>query len=286
MYKEMPKDKKIAFGWYGGKFIHLEWLLPLLPECNHYVEPFAGSASVLLNKKPSPLETFNDIDGELVNFFRVLRDQPAALVRQISLTPIARAEFVEAIHGGVEGLSDLERARRFYIRARQTRMGLGQTAKMAQWANCISVSSSGMADIISRWQHGCAGLDELAARFLSVQIENRPAVDVMRIYDTPETLFYCDPPYLPETRKSKNNYAFEMTEADHEAFLQSANEIKGLVAISGYESDLYMDMLPEGDWLIHSGPEKLSRASTYEHRREVLWTNYDPDEFNRQYSLF
>jgi DNA adenine methylase len=82
----------IAFGWYGGKYSHLDWLLPLLPTCHHYCEPFGGSAAVLLNRQPSPVETYNDIDGEIVNFFTVLREQKEALIEAIGLTPFSREE--------------------------------------------------------------------------------------------------------------------------------------------------------------------------------------------------
>jgi hypothetical protein len=87
------KRKLIAFGWYGGKFSHLAWLLPLLPQCHHYCEPFAGSAAVLLNRQPSPVETYNDVDGEVANFFRVLREQSGELIKHIGLTPFSREEF-------------------------------------------------------------------------------------------------------------------------------------------------------------------------------------------------
>lgn len=121
-------NKVIAFGWYGGKYSHLDWLLPLLPQTKHYCEPFGGSAAVLLNKEPSPVETYNDIDSELVNFFRVLRDQKEALIEAIGLTPFSREEFELAIAPPVQDISDVERARRFFIRARQVRSGLAQTA--------------------------------------------------------------------------------------------------------------------------------------------------------------
>src|SRR5437899_977604 len=109
------RTKRIAFGWYGGKFSHLDWLLPLLPKCHHYCEPFAGSAAVLLNRQPSPVETYNDIDGEIVNFFRVLRDQPADLTRRITLTPLSRDEFYREL-SGENVANDLERARGFFVR--------------------------------------------------------------------------------------------------------------------------------------------------------------------------
>ncbi|XQQ06065.1 MAG: DNA adenine methylase [Leptolyngbya sp. IPPAS B-1204] len=105
--------KVIAFGWYGGKFNHLNWLLPLLPDVTHYCEPFGGSAAVLLNRKPAPVETYNDLDGEVVNFFRVLRDSQEELIRAIGLTPFAREELRIAAEEPIEGLTELERARRF-----------------------------------------------------------------------------------------------------------------------------------------------------------------------------
>ncbi len=107
--------RRLVFGWYGGKFSHLEWLLPLLPDCHHYCEPFAGSAAVLINREPSPVETYNDIDGAVVNFFRVLRNSPDELIRLISLTPFSREEFFESLDGlGQLGL-DWHRRRRWAV---------------------------------------------------------------------------------------------------------------------------------------------------------------------------
>jgi DNA adenine methylase len=136
--------RKIAFGWYGGKFSHLEWLLPLLPDAHHYCEPFGGSAAVLLNRPPTPVETYNDLDGEIVNFFRVLRDKKADLVEAIGLTPFSREEFYIACEPPGKRISNLERARRFFVRARQVRTGLAQTASLGRWANCKNTSRSGI----------------------------------------------------------------------------------------------------------------------------------------------
>ena len=166
--------KLIAFGWYGGKFSHLESLLPLLPQCHHYCEPFAGSAALLLNRPPSPVETYNDLDGEVCNFFRVLRDAPEDLMRRIALTPFSREEF--AIACAIDhDLSGVERARRFYVRARQVRTGLAQSASIGRWANCKNTSRRGMSGVVSRWLGGVEALSEVAERLLRVQIENRPA---------------------------------------------------------------------------------------------------------------
>jgi DNA adenine methylase len=147
--------KLIAFGWYGGKFSHLNWLLPLLPQTTHYCEPFGGSAAVLLNREPSPIETYNDIDSEVVNFFRVLREQQEALIQAIGLTPFSREEFELAISQPVQDISDLERARRFFVRARQVRSGLAQTASSGRWANCLLTSRAGMGGAVSRWFRKC-----------------------------------------------------------------------------------------------------------------------------------
>jgi len=153
--------KVIAFGWYGGKFNHLNWLLPLLPQATHYCEPFAGSAAVLLNRKPSPVETYNDIDGEVFNFFRVLHDQKEDLIQAIGLTPFSREELRMAVEEPIDNLSELERARRFFVRARQVRTGLAQTASPGRWAHCKLTSRAGMAGAVSRWLGSVEGLSKI-----------------------------------------------------------------------------------------------------------------------------
>ena len=263
--------KLIAFGWYGGKFSHLSWLLPLLPECHHYCEPFAGSAAVLLNRKPSPVETYNDIDGEITNFFRVLRDQTDELIKAIAFTPFSREEFYWAVTEDGEQLNELERARRFFIRARQSRTGLAQTASLGRWANCKNTSRAGMSGVVSRWLGSVEQLPEIALRLLRVQLENRPAVDVIRLYDSSGTLFYCDPPYIHASRGEDKAYGFEMDEASHKELSEVLHGCKGKVAISGYRCDL-MDELYK-DWQCQEAPPKLCH-SVKGQRQEALWTNY------------
>lgn len=265
------RKKKIAFGWYGGKFSHLQWLLPLLPDCHHYCEPFAGSAAVLINRQPSPLETYNDLDGDVVNFFRVLRDNGEELIHKLKLTPFSREEFYHSLND-IE-CNDVERARRFFIRARQTRTGLAQTATLGRWANVKSGSRAGMAGVVSRWLGGVEGLAEIADRLIRVQFENRPAIDVMRTYDTPQTLFYCDPPYLHSTRGDRSAYRFEMTNDEHRQFSDVANSVSGLVAISGYRDTLMDELF--GDWYRFDAPPTLAH-STKSLRQESLWMNYHP----------
>ena len=285
--QRLTKPKKlIAFGWYGGKFSHLDWLLPLLPDSLHYCEPFAGSGAVLLNKEPTSVETYNDIDGEVVNFFRVLREEKEQLTEQIALTPFSREEFSLACELD-PNLTNLERARRFYIRARQVRTGLAQTASIGRWANCKNTSRAGMSGVVSRWLGGVVQLDFIAERLLRVQIENRPAIDVIKLYDSAETLFYCDPPYLHETRGDTNSYGFEMSNIEHQELATVLNSVAGLVAISNYDCQLMDELYPSSKWKKIYSPEKTIH-STKDVRQEVLWVNYDLESLKnkKRFSLF
>jgi DNA adenine methylase len=268
------KRKLIAFGWYGGKFSHLDWLLPLLPRCHHYCEPFAGSAAALLNREPSPVETYNDVDGEVANFFRVLRTEKDRLVEVIGLTPFSREEFGLACEIDPE-LEPLERARRFYVRARQVRTGLAQRASLGRWANCKQTSRAGMSGVISRWLGAVEALPEIADRLLRVQIENRPALDVIRLYDSPKTLFYCDPPYVHDTRGDSKAYGYEMTDEEHVTLAKVLNAAKGMAAISNYQCDLMDRLYPPPKWRKVVSPERTIH-STKGTRAEIVWTNYDP----------
>ncbi len=270
------KRKLIAFGWYGGKYSHLDWLLPLLPICHHYCEPFAGSAAVLLNRAPSPIETYNDLDGEVCNFFRVLREQRDKLAEAIALTPFSREEFSIACDLD-PAQTPFERARRFYVRARQVRTGLAQTASIGRWANCKDTSRAGMSGVVSRWLGGVEALPDIGARLLRVQIENRPAVDVVRLYDSKETLFYCDPPYVHDTRGDSKAYVHEMSDEQHRELADALNAAKGMVAFSNYDCDLVNHLYPTTRWRKIVGPQKTIH-STKDTRAEVLWVNYDPDK--------
>ena len=272
-------SKLIAFGWYGGKYSQLDWLLPLLPKATHYCEPFGGSAAVLLNRMPSLVETNNDIDGEVVNFFRVLRDQQEELIKAIGLTPFSREEFRIAAEESLDGISDLERARRFFVRARQVRTGLAQTASVGRWAHCKLTSRAGMAGAVSRWLGSVEGLSEIVQRLLRVQIENAPAIEVIKRYDSNETLFYCDPPYPHDSRSDVNAYGFEMKDSDHRLLAEVLHNVQGKVAISSYHCKLMDDLY--GDWdYIESTPKKAHSTNTRpdnvkQDRVEVLWVNYE-----------
>jgi len=263
--------KRISFGWYGGKFSHLNWLLPLLPPCHHYCELFGGSAAVLLNRVSSPIETYNDLDSEVVNFFRVLRDQRETLIQTIGLTPFSRQEFLLALSPPHHQISDVERARRFFVRARQVRTGLAQTASIGRWANCKKTSRAGMSGVVSRWLGSVEGLAGIVERLLRVQIENRPAIELISLYDDTDTLFYCDPPYPHETRGDAKAYRYEMTNDEHATLGKLLRSVKGKAAISGYRGDI-MDELYKG-WRRVEGSTKMAH-SIKKARTEVLWLNF------------
>jgi DNA adenine methylase len=263
--------RKIAFGWYGGKYSHLNWLLPLLPYTRHYCEPFGGSAAVLVNREPSPLETYNDLDGEVVNFFRVLRDQTDELIKAIGLTPFSFEEFACALNDDSAPLTGLERARRFFVRARQVRTGLAQTASVGRWAHCRLTSRAGMSGAVSRWLGSIEGLPAIAERLLRVQIENRPAIEVIERFDSKETLFYCDPPYPHEARGDSRAYQFEMSEEEHVELARVLARVKGKAAISSYRCRLMNELY--ADWRCVEAAEKNCH-SVKQPRREALWMNY------------
>ena len=267
------RRKMIAFGWYGGKYVHLDFILPYLPnDADHFCDVYGGSAAVLINRPPAPVETYNDLDSELVNFFSVLRDQHEELIRAIGLTPFSREELAKACRPE-PGLPPLERARRFYVRARQTRTGLAQTSSEGRWAHCVLTSRAGMAGAVSRWLGAVEGLPQITQRLQRVQIENAPALDVIARYDTPRTLFYLDPPYVHDSRGDTAAYGHEMSNDDHRELADLLYRLQGRAVLSGYRSALYDELF--SDWLRVDAPEKLCNSSKGK-RQESLWMNFEP----------
>jgi len=272
-------NKLLAIRWYGGKFSHLNWLLPLLPSCQHFCEPFGGSAAVLLNRDLSPVETYNDIDGDLVTFFRVLRDKPDELIEKLAVTPFSREEFRRAYEmRGRTDIPDVERARLFFIRAEQVRIGLAQTSTAGRWAWCKLTSRRGMSGAVSRWLNRIDALWAVSERLRRVQIENRDAIEVILQYDSPETLFYLDPPYPHESRGDVHAYAYEMTERNHERLAEVLHSIQGKAAISGYRSPLTERLY--GGWTRIDAPQAIIH-SVKKPRIESVWINYDITEIGR-----
>lgn len=265
------RRRLIAFGWYGGKFSHLDFLSPLLPkDATHFCDVYGGSAAVLMNVGPYPVETYNDIDSELVNFFETLRNQGSKLIKAIGLTPFSREELAQACKPAMN-LTKLERARRFYVRARQTRTGLAQTSSEGRWAHCVLTSRAGMAGAVSRWLGSVEGLAEIAQRLLRVQIENAPAIEVIGRYDTDNTVFYLDPPYVHSARGDAAAYGFEMTDAEHVELSGVLHGIRGRAVLSGYRTKLYDRLY--ADWRREDAPQRTCH-SVRKPRQESAWMNF------------
>ncbi len=236
-----------ALRYFGGKFRLAPWVIAQFPEHVCYVEPFGGAMGVLLRKRASAFEVYNDLDGEVVNFFRVLRDQAEELVNAIRLTPYARAEQRLAFEP-TDGLSDLERARRLYVRCWQSHGG-GRTQWRTGWRYQVT-NTRGKATI-DDWNE-TGHLAAIVARLKGVQIEAGDAFEVIRRYDSAETLFYVDPPYLEGTRSmrwGKAAYTCEMgSEDDHRRLGELLNGVRGMVVVSGKPSALYDELYDGNGW--------------------------------------
>lgn len=269
--------KLVPFSWYGGKSLQLTWLLPIINSVEHqtYVEPFGGSAAVLLNKNPSPVEVYNDVYGDVVNFFQVLRDCYHELIPLLELTPYSREEFSKSCEDN-HSLTRLERARLFFTTARQVRTGLATTASAGRWAYEKKESRRGMSLVVSRWLGAIDGLEEVTNRLREVQVENLDATDVISRYDSEDTLHYLDPPYVMGTRSGGTGYHHEFDDRQHTELLELAKTLKGKVVLSGYASPLYRDIL--GGWNEHVQEPKISRSTIQSgnpsDRQEIVWTNY------------
>jgi DNA adenine methylase len=264
---------KVPFPWYGGKCSRLKWLLPIINNIEHiaYVEPFGGSGAVLFNKPISQVEVYNDVYGDVVNFFRVLRNNTEEIIKLLSLTPYSREEFGDSTED-TSKLSDIEMARLFFVRARQVRSSSATNCNISNWSYVTSNTRRGISQNTSRWLSGIEGLPEFAERLLLVQIENKKALDVISRYDTETTLFYLDPPYTLDTRSQKA-YSDEMSTKDHIELLDLIVNIKGKVIISGYPNNLYETHL--SGWYTKEFEENLGgyEKSDKSKRIEKIWSN-------------
>ena len=264
----------IAFGWYGGKFSHLDFLLPNLPnDARHFCDVFGGSAAVLINREPAPVETYNDLDSELVNFFATLRhpDMGEQLLKEIELTPFSREELALACMRETD-LSPIERARRFMSgRGRHAPAWLRHRQRVDGPIAYQHPFGHGRGSVpVAGFHRGSVSHHKQAA---PSQIDNAPAVEIVQRYDTPDTLFYLDPPYLHDSRGDKYAYYGEMSDAEHIELAGLLHGITGRAAISGYRSDLYDSIY--SDWHRVDAPEKNCH-SVRQPRRESLWMNYEP----------
>lgn len=263
---------KPPFPYYGGKTRLAANIVRTFPAHGHYVEPFMGSLAVLLAKPPSDMETVNDLDGDLVTFWRVLRDRPDELARVCALTPHSRHEHELAYD--LEACEDLERARRVWVLLSQ---GRGSTLRRTGWR--FYRNPAGSTYSMPNYLEAYVGrMPEAAGRLIGVSIECRPALEVIADYGShPDVLLYVDPPYERSTRSS-TNYRCEMADAaEHVELLEALSTCKAAVVVSGYPSELYDDAL--GGWdrrelAAWTGNGIRGDASKVDGDRvEVLWSN-------------
>lgn len=275
---------KSSFPYFGGKAMMIAKLMPLLPKHEIYVEPFGGAGSLLLAKEPSKVEVYNDLDGGLVGFFRALRN-PEALAefqRLIALTPYSRFEFYDNAANWQQAATEGERAYRWFLVARSSFSGLFGHS----WSFSVGKSSRGMSTAVSRYLSSIEALPEVAERLLRVQIEQRDALKIFGLYDTPQTFFYLDPPYVPETRRA-GQYNHELTAEQHEQLVETLLTIKGKVLLSGYANRIYKRLEENGwlriDWPVTCGTASGTRVSgtigvgagrARQPRVESVWLNY------------
>jgi DNA adenine methylase len=266
------RPERPVLRWLGGKFRLAKWIIRHFPSHRIYVEPFGGAGSVLLQKDRSYNEIYNDLDGELVNLFRVLRsDRAPELLEALRLTPYARAEYHAAFEQCEE---EVERARRTIVRSHLAH-GTGG-ARMDRPTGFRTDGSSGSTNVAGEWADLPDALQAVIERMRGVNIEQRPALELLERYAGPDTLFYLDPPYMPETRSTKSRkpgeryhtYAFELSEADHVDLLSACRASEAMIVLSGYPADLYQEMLH--DWRCVTIDARAHRNSP---RTECLWIN-------------
>lgn len=262
----MGEALKPPFTYFGGKTQVADRIAALMPSHEHYVEPFAGSLAVLLAKQPSRMETVNDIDGDLMTFWRVLRDRPAELIRACAMTPHSRSEYVSAYE---PALDDLERARRTWVIISQGRSG---TLKRTGWRVCVDPAgrSGSMPGDLAGY---VARMEQVAQRLSNVTLECRPALDLIRTHGAFESnLLYIDPPYLGASRSGGLNYQHEMPgEAAHRELAGALADCRATVLVSGYQTQLYAQLY--GGWHVARISSGSGQGSVWKDRTEVLWSS-------------
>jgi DNA adenine methylase len=263
------KPRRPIVRYHGGKWLLAPWIASHFPPHRVYVEPFGGGGSVLLRKARAYAEVYNDLDGEIVNLFRVLRDDGEELQRRLKLTPFARAEFDLSYEKSPDAV---ETARRTVVRSY---MGWGSTAVLGGPSGFRANSNRSGTTPAHDWMNLVDAIPALAERMRGVVIEQIDACDVMRKHDTPEALHYCDPPYVHGTRSMRNPYCtkhlyrHEMTNDQHVAFAECVKSLQGAVVISGYRSALYDDLFGADPDFVRV--DRAAHADGARDRVECLW---------------
>lgn len=261
---------KSVIKYPGSKWNIAPQLVELIPEHHSYVEPFFGSGAVLFNKPVSDIETVNDMDSDVVNLFRCIQKDSERLARLVMTTPFSREEYERQFEGCTSTLyaSNFQRAAGFLIKCWQGH-GFRTNGYKVGWKNDVVGREKAYA--LWNWYRLPDWIIDITERLRKVQIENRPALEVIERFNYSQVFMYLDPPYMLGTRSGKQ-YMHEMTDAEHEELLQMILQSRAKIMISGYETDMYNDYL--------SGWEKRQFSSCAEHgkpRVETVWMNYKAD---------
>jgi len=251
--------KRPIVRYHGGKWKLAPWIIEHFPKHKVYVEPYGGGGSVLLRKPRSYAEIYNDLDGEIVNLFRVARDHGAELVRQLELTSFSRSEFLESY---IPSGDSVAQARKTVTRAFQ---GFGSNAHNKATGFRSNSNRSGTTPARD-WLNLPKSLKVIVSRLQGVVIENREAEDVLKAHDGAETLHYVDPPYVSTTRDKGGDYRHEMTDSDHREMAEVLNSLQGMIVLSGYRCELYDELF--SNW---TRVERKAFADGAKERTECLW---------------
>ncbi len=267
--KVLKMTLRPAFKVFGGKKYLAKWIISHFPanyEQMNYLEPYVGAGSLFLNKNPSIEETVNDLDPGVIAIFKALRDQPEEFIARLKFLKYSEKTFNNAL--SFKGTSLDYTVNEFVLR-RMSRSGL---KKAFSWSDR---KRGGQPGDVNAWKTALNDvLPKVAERLKSVYILNKPAIEIIDKWSNPNTFLYGDPPYLHETRVSKNAYDFEMTEADHIELAKVLNRFRGKAIISGYSSDLYDELYK--DWRMESKKiaNHASQSKTKKIKTEQIWCNF------------
>jgi DNA adenine methylase len=262
-----PKFLLPATKTHGGKrYSARKRIIPLLPDAEVYVEPYAGGLSVLLNRSPGPVEVANDLNSALMRFYIMLRDRSAELIDRLAALEYDRETFEWSLRPDEPTGGELDAAVRFLVRNRFSRGGLGRNFA---WSGRLRGGQPGDRNA---WQKAVRFvLPRVARRLARVELLNRDGVEIIEEFDGPGTLYYLDPPYPQATRTTPEVYDHEMSEAAHVRLLETIVRCRGMVAISGYANPLYDEALRDWDRVKFDMPNHSGQGKAKQRRVEVLW---------------
>lgn len=259
------KKMKAVFEYPGSKWSIADWIISFFPEHHSYLEPFFGSGAVLFNKTRSNIETVNDLDGNVVNLFEWIKKDPERLAHEIHWTPYSRQVYEDAFAAVPE--DSLEKAVNFYICLNMGH-GFRTNGEKVGWKN--DVQGRERAYSAMDWMNAPDKIVQAAERLRGVQIENKPAAELIQRFNYSNVLIYADPPYILSTRHGRQ-YKCEMDNQDHNELLDVLLAHKGPVLLSGYDNELYNDRLQ--GW---HREETTCYSQISSKKREVLWMNFEP----------